>query len=107
MDEDELSFRDFYIEDHGLCDGDLDYDCLEDDTNISAIKESNPYIKTILQSSGLKILEEAKAINAYERQGVIGLFFLFISRSYLNSCIFKWTRDVLLEKFNIVDFTWS
>ena len=48
MDEDELSFQDLYIEDHGPCDGDLDYDCLENDDNLSAIHESNPYIKTTL-----------------------------------------------------------
>ena len=41
IDEDELSFQDFDIEDYSPCDGDLDYECLEDEENISAIKESN------------------------------------------------------------------
>ena len=94
-DEDELSIVDF---DFG------DDPPLNDDKNVGAIKESNPYIKSILQSSGLHLLEEAKAIKAYETQNVIGLFYLFIARSYLRDCIYKWTKDVLKEKWNATDF---
>ena len=43
-DEDELSIFDFDLKDDPP---------LDDDENIGAIKESNPYIKTILQSSGI------------------------------------------------------
>ena len=82
-DEDELSIVDFDLEDDAPCDGDIDYECLDDEENVGAIKESNPYIKTILQSSGLHLLEEAKCIKAYETQNVIGLFYMFIASSYL------------------------
>ena len=78
---------------------------LDDQENVGAKQESNPYIKTILQSSGLHLLEEAKAIKAYKNQNLIGLFYLFIARSYLCNCIYKWTKDVLKEKGNVTDFT--
>ena len=55
-DEDELSIVDFDFGDNPP---------LNDHENVGAIKESNPYIKSILQSSGLHLLEEAKAIKAY------------------------------------------
>ena len=71
-DEDELSIVDFNLGDDPP---------LDDEENVGAIKESNPYIKIILQSSGLHLLEEAKAIKAYETQNVIGLFFMFIANS--------------------------
>ena len=86
-DEDELSIVDSDLEDDPPCDGDIDYECLDDEENVGSIKESNPYIKTILQSSGLHLLEEAKAIKAHETQNVIGLFYLFIAHSYLRNCI--------------------
>ena len=97
MDEDELSIDNFDIEDDSPCDGDIDYKYLDDEENISAIKESNPYIKNMLQKSGLHIVVEAKAIKAYETQNVIGLFYMFIASSYLSHCIYKWTKDSLIE----------
>ena len=66
--------EDFDLEDDPPCDGDIAYECLDDEENVGALKESNPYIKTILQSSRLHLLEEAKAIKAYETQNLIGLF---------------------------------
>ena len=95
-DEDELSIVDFDLGDDPP---------LNDDEYVGAIKKSNPYIKTILQSSGLHLLEEAKAIKAYETQNVICFFYLFIASSYLHNCIYKWTKDVLKEKWNVTDFT--
>ena len=49
-DESSLSLQDFdddfgeYYDD-GPCDGDLNYECLYDEENISAVKQSNEYIK--------------------------------------------------------------
>ena len=96
-------FGEYY--DDGPCDVDLDYECLDDKEHISAIKQSNEYIKTISDSSGLHILEKDRAIKAYEREGVLGLLYLFISSSYLEDCIFKWTKDVMKEKFDAKKFT--
>ena len=36
---------------------------------------------------------------------MIGLFYLFIAHSYLRDCIYKWTKDVLKEKWNVTDFS--
>ena len=105
MDEDELCIVDFDLEDDPPCHGDIDYECLDDEENVGSIKESNPYIKTILQSSGLHLLEEAKATKAYETLYMIGLFYLFIACTYLRDCIYKWTKDVLKEKWNVTDFS--
>lgn len=44
-DKSSFSFETF-VEDYddGICDGDLDYECLDDDENTIAIKQSNKYI---------------------------------------------------------------
>ena len=109
--DDQSSLQNFHDDigeyyDDGPCDGDVDYECLDDEENISAIKESNEYIKNICDSSGLHIIEKARAIQAYEREGVLGLLYLFLASSYLKDCIFKWTKDVYKEKFDAKTFTW-
>ena len=69
------NFGEYY--DDGPCDGDVDYECLDDEQNISAIKQSNVYIKTTCYSSGLHILEQARDIKA-ETEGVMGLLYFFL-----------------------------
>ena len=81
--------------DDGRCDGDLDYECLSDEENISTIKESNEYIKSICDSSEVHLLEEARSVRTYEKECILGLFYLFIASSFLKNCIFKWTKDVM------------
>ena len=115
MDEDDESsfpFKDFvddFVEDYddGPCDGDLDYECLFDEENISDIKKSNKYIKTIYDSAGLNLLEEVRAVRAYKREGILGLFYLFITIFYLKYFIFKWTKDVMKEYFDANKFTFA
>lgn len=56
----------------------------------------NEYVKNLVRSSSLKLLQEERIRRAYEASDVLGLFKLFWSRSFLDK-IRKWTNQSLLE----------
>lgn len=45
----------------------------------------NEYVKNLVRSSGLKLLQEERIRRAYEASDVLGLFKLFWSRSFLDN----------------------
>ena len=60
-----------------LSHGDIDFDYLHEESNLNAIKESNDYIKTLVESSGLHLLEPKNCVNSFERDGLLGFFTSF------------------------------
>ena len=69
--------------------GDIDFDYLHEESNLNAIKESNDYIKTLVESSGLHLLEPKKSVNSFERDGLQGLFHLFLPSKFVEGSLYS------------------
>lgn len=66
------------------------------DTEITTISSNNPYIKDLLATTKLKILQIDAVKQAYYSKE-IGLFRLFLKNSFFE-CIRKWTNEVRAKK---------
>lgn len=57
----------------------------------------NPYLRELFESRGLKLRNSKLVTEIYLRDGVSGLFELFLTNSRIE-CLANWTNDVLLKK---------
>ena len=78
--------------------GDIDFDYLHEESNLNAIKESNDYIKTLVESSGLHLLEPKNCVNSFERDGLLGLFHLFLPSKFVKGSLYEWTKQEMIKK---------
>ena len=77
--------------------GDIDFDYLHEESNLNAIKESNDYIKTLVESSGLHLLEPKNCVNSFERDGLQGLFHLFLPSKFVKGSLYEWTKQEMIK----------
>ena len=66
------------------------------DVDKYTIAEEHPYIKHILESSKLHVLQEQKVKSNYENYGIGGLFRLFIKDKFMDG-ILEWTNEALTK----------
>lgn len=69
----------------------------ENEEDMDAMMQENAYLRDLRTMSGLEILQRSKVVKAYEENGKLGLFRLFITREWFNT-IRKWTNKKLDEK---------
>ena len=65
--------------------GDFECDIDDDDVNRDNATPRGPYIAKILQQLSLKLLQEPRIKKAYKDHGYLGLFCLFITRSWFEA----------------------
>jgi len=70
-------------------------DINEEDMN--SAMQGNTYLRELHVTSGLKVLQQSKVLKAYQDNGKMGLFKLFITREWFNT-IRTWTNMKLIEK---------
>ena len=67
------------------------------DEDPGIVDNDNAYLRTLTQNSSLKLLQESKIREAFDDQGSLGLFRLFITNSFMNA-IRNWTSKNLKSK---------
>ena len=90
-----------------LSHGDIDFDYLHEESNLNAIKESNDYIKTLVESSGLHLLEPKNCVNSFERDGLLGLFHLFLPSKFVKDSLYEWTKQEMIKNHPNIKFNYT
>jgi hypothetical protein len=72
-----------------------DWTVNNEDPNI--VHNDNPYMHTLVENSLLKLLQESKIQKAFKDQGSMGLYWLFVTNSFMNA-IRTWTNYNLKNK---------
>ena len=90
MNENEHNFHKLYYDEENYRCRSEAYEIQVDDTYLS---EENPYIKSLLESANLKIMQPKMVKKEYEERKELGLFNLFFSPD-LTQGIFSWTKKI-------------
>lgn len=88
MNDNEHNFHELYYDEGNYRCRSEAYEIQVDDTYLS---EENPYIKSLLESANLKIMQPKMVKKEYEERKELGLFNLFFSPD-LTQGIFSWTK---------------
>ena len=94
MNDNEHNFHELYYDEGNYRCRSEAYEIQVDDTYLS---EENPYIKSLLESANLKIMQPKMVKKEYEERKELGLFNLFFSPD-LTQGIFSWTKKKLEAK---------
>ena len=76
-----------------------DFDLIEIETAVNEKENDNLYVKSLLDSSDLHVLNEKRVKKAFTDGGEVGLFHLFFTKQYL-SVISKWTSGRMMNQNN-------
>ena len=90
MNDNEHNFHELYYDEGNYRCRSEAYEIQVDDTYLS---EENPYIKSLLESANLKIMQPKMVKKEYEERKELGLFNLFFSPD-LTQGIFSWTKKI-------------
>ena len=94
MNDNKHNFHELYYDEGNYRCRSEAYEIQVDDTYLS---EENPYIKSLLESANLKIMQPKMVKKEYEERKELGLFNLFFSPD-LTQGIFSWTKKKLEAK---------
>ena len=73
------------------------FECIEvDDEETSRLARSNAYIKQLVDATGLRIIQADKVAHAYRDNGFLGLFHLFLTKSWFEA-VRVWTKKKMVE----------
>ena len=72
-------------------------DTVDDDLKYTNDMRSCKYVKQIIDSSGLHVNHPKKVIKKFQDNGIMGIFFLFLSKTFLINNVMVWTIQAMKE----------
>ncbi len=69
----------------------------QESKNFNNQVQSNPYIKEILNTSGLYVHKQETVLKMWRKNGPLGLFHMFLQKSFLNT-VREWTNEKLKKE---------
>ena len=64
---------------------------------LNTIGRDNKYVRSIVTSTDFHVLKPKVVIDVFNVHGCLGLFHLFITKSFIKNCILYWTNDKLIK----------